>query len=92
MDPDIRSALLEVFEEHIESIEEEYELPRDSEQMLWRVSDPEPELSEEEDTGRRSSSSEDSASADPSDDFAIYCAYLDLGSKIGFGEDSNECE
>ncbi|OAX33094.1 hypothetical protein K503DRAFT_869767 [Rhizopogon vinicolor AM-OR11-026] len=92
MDPDIRSSLLEVFEEHIESIEEEYELPRDSEHVLWRVSDSEPELSEEEDTGRRSSSSEDSVSADPSDDFAIYCASLDLGSKIGFGEDSDEYE
>lgn len=93
MDPDIRSVLLEVFEDHIESIEEEYELPPDLEHVLWhwRASDPNLEFSEEN-TSRRSSSSEDSVSWDPSYDFAIYCASLDLGSQIDFREDLDERE
>jgi len=95
MDPDIRSALLEVFEEYIECIEEEYELPPDLEHVVcrWRVSDPNLEFSEEN-TSRRSSSSEDSVSweSDPFYDFVIHCKSLDLGSEISFPEDSDERE
>jgi hypothetical protein len=92
MDADIRSILLEVFEHHIDSIEEEYELPPDLEHVLWRVSyDSKSEFNEEH-ARRHSSLSEDSVSTYPEDDFAIYCASLGLGSRVDFRDALDGCE
>jgi hypothetical protein len=83
MDRDVRSDLVEVIEEHIESIEEEYELPLDLEHVLsrWRTGDSDPEFSDED--SRHSSLSEDYTGA-CSEDFAIHCISLDLGSRLDF--------
>lgn len=77
MDRDARSDLVEVIEEHIASIEEEYELPSDLEHVLSRWctgdSDPDSEFSDE-----------DSRHSSLNEDFSIHCISLELGARLDF--------
>jgi hypothetical protein len=77
MDRDARSDLVEVIEEHIASIEEEYELPLDLEHVLsrWRTGDSDPDSEFSDEDSRHSSLNED---------FSIHCISLELGARLDF--------